>query len=93
MSAPSNAPTEPFTSQPTDIDAWKKMFTSCRNESAEVISAPGLPSDLVGTFYRNGGGKYDIGKEKVLHPFDGDGYVITSHSFILFSNAVAAFIL
>ena len=62
-----------FVSQPTDTDAWKKMFTSCRNESAEVINAPDLPNDLVGTFYRNGGGKYDIGKEKVIHPFDSDG--------------------
>ena len=72
--AAANADTDAkFSSQPSDVGAWKKLFTTCPRESAEVIEAPDLPSDLVGTFYRNGGAKYEVGNEKVIHPFDSDG--------------------
>ena len=40
-----------------------------------ALVEPSLPADLIGTYYRNGPGQFEVGGEKVLHPFDADGMV------------------
>jgi carotenoid cleavage dioxygenase len=41
---------------------------------AAVVSGR-LPSDLEGSFYRNGPGRFELGGERYHHWFDGDGFV------------------
>lgn len=72
-SAPSLAPNNLHS--PTDLTAWSKLFKTCKEETCQVIETKDLPVDLEGTYYRNGGAKYDIGADKVLHPFDADGMI------------------
>ena len=62
-------------SKPSDIEAWKKLFTTCPAETCQLLHSSDLPADLEGTYYRNGGAKYEIGKDVVLHPFDSDGMI------------------
>lgn len=68
---------------------WRNGFKSCNEEVCINISNTTIPSDLVGTYYKNGHAKFEIGSQKFLHPFDGDG-MITAFSFqngsILFRN-------
>eukprot|EP00981_Chlorochromonas_danica_P010099 scaffold3044_cov176-Ochromonas_danica.AAC.17 len=58
-----------------DKTAWQRGYRTCTKEVAQVI-ATDLPTDIHGTYYRNGPSKFDIGQDKLLHPFDGDGMVI-----------------
>ena len=52
--------------------ACSSGFSTCEQEICEVL--PGVvPVDLKGTYFRNGYGKFEIGNDKVMHPFDADG--------------------
>lgn len=66
--------------------AWIKGFQNCEKEVCEELPQS-VPSDLVGTYYRNGYGKFKIGNDEVMHPFDADGMVVA----ITFSNGKALF--
>ncbi len=46
-----------------------------------------IPPELAGTLFRNGAGLLDINKERLHHPFDGDGMI----SRITFTNGRAHF--
>ena len=60
------------TTETYDLEAWKKGFSTCAKEICEKL--PGtVPKDIKGTYYRNGYGKFEVGKDKVVHPFDADG--------------------
>eukprot|EP01041_Mallomonas_annulata_P002508 gene2508-4878_t len=66
------APVE--TARTWDLEAWKKGWESCKNETVGVL--PGsIPLDLEGTYFKNGPAKFEVGKELIMHPFDGDGMV------------------
>lgn len=58
-----------------DEDAWRKGYTTCPKETCEPLDAS-FPKDLKGTYYKNGGAKFEFGKELVTHMFDADGMVI-----------------
>lgn len=72
------------------LTAWKRGFVNCKEEICTKLEGD-LPVDLVGTLYRNGYGKFTVGKETVVHPFDSDG-MITAISFregqALFRNRI-----
>eukprot|EP01031_Cornospumella_fuschlensis_P029449 gene29449-35544_t len=61
------------------LTAWKRGFVNCKEELCSEIEGD-LPADLSGTLYRNGYGKFTVGKETVVHPFDSDG-MITAITF------------
>jgi len=63
------------TDEAWDVEAWRKGYSNCEKEDIYSLDASTLPADLEGTFFRNGGAKYVVGEEKVLHPFDGDGMI------------------
>jgi len=62
------------TSTTWDLSSWQAGYESCRGEACTVLEGS-VPNDLEGTYFRNGYGKFDVGLETVLHPFDGDGLV------------------
>lgn len=56
------------------FESWKLGYKTCKKEAVEALEgAP--PVDLEGTYYRNGLGKFESGRVKILHPFDADGMV------------------
>lgn len=38
-----------------------------------------VPSSLRGWYFRNGPGRFEVGKDRVAHPFDGDGAICRIH--------------
>lgn len=56
------------------LESWKNGYKTCKKESVEALEA-GVPTDLEGTYYRNGFGKFESGRVPILHPFDADGMV------------------
>lgn len=60
---------------------WLTLYNnSClpvtQEESATLTPTTGeVPKDLRGTLYRNGPGRFAVGKDHYSHPFDGDGMV------------------
>jgi len=68
------------TATANDQAAWLRGWESAREE-LDARTAPAhcvrgeVPSDLVGTYYRNGPGLFELGKNKLAHPLDGDGMV------------------
>lgn len=58
-----------------DLQAWKNGFSSCKSEVCEKLVGE-IPRDIRGTYFRNGYGKFEVGKDKVMHPFDADGMMI-----------------
>jgi all-trans-8'-apo-beta-carotenal 15,15'-oxygenase len=58
---------------------WRGGYTSLYDEYAYGIADQDIegtiPLTLHGTLFRNGPGLFDIGKTRILHPFDGDGMV------------------
>jgi all-trans-8'-apo-beta-carotenal 15,15'-oxygenase len=57
-----------------DQEAWRRGYSTCTDEVCAVL--PGVfPSDIKGTYYKNGMARFEFGKDLVLHPFDGDGMV------------------
>ncbi|MGZ5968169.1 MAG: carotenoid oxygenase family protein [Polyangiales bacterium] len=57
--------------------AWRLGFSDLpREHGFEPLRVEGtLPADLEGTLYRNGPGRFGVGKERYRHWFDGDGAV------------------
>lgn len=61
-----------------DRSDWASAF---RNVTLELTDEPlkpssgAIPSELLGTLYRNGPGRLERGGQWVHHPFDGDGMV------------------
>jgi all-trans-8'-apo-beta-carotenal 15,15'-oxygenase len=52
------------------------VYSSVVGELAGEARVEGkLPSDLAGSFYRNGPGRFDLHGERYHHWFDGDGFV------------------
>mmetsp|Transcript_18156 Transcript_18156/g.59307 ORF Transcript_18156/g.59307 Transcript_18156/m.59307 type:complete len:588 (-) Transcript_18156:61-1824(-) len=74
------AETSPSSAQPEwDQNSWLRQFTSTEEyaywvEPQEIEGE--LPEELVGTFLRNGPGRFEIGGEEYAHPFDGDGFIL-----------------
>lgn len=60
-----------------NISAWQRGYATCPHEVCEFLTNAKLPHDIEGTYFRNGPGKFTHGgsKEKVTHPFDGEGMV------------------
>lgn len=57
-----------------DTEAWKKGFTSCSSETCIQLQGT-VPIDIEGTYFKNGHAKFEFGKDRVVHPFDGDGMI------------------
>jgi all-trans-8'-apo-beta-carotenal 15,15'-oxygenase len=57
-----------------DYAAHVQGYKTLETESCYELP-DSFPSDLQGTFYQNGPGKYEVGDEIVIHPLDGDGMV------------------
>lgn len=72
-----------------DKAAWAAGFTTCPKETAAVLTGGtgSLPTDLHGTYFRNGHAKFEVGKDLVMHPFDADGMVAA----VTFENGKATF--
>ena len=73
-----NVATEPSAAAGIDTNtydyiAWKNGFSSAPSESCQILEGGSIPADLKGTYFRNGYGKFEVGAEKVMHPFDADG--------------------
>lgn len=58
-----------------DVKSWQAGYKSCKTEACKALEGDLLPKDLEGTYFRNGYGKFEVGEDKVVHPFDGDGLV------------------
>lgn len=69
------------------VEAWRKGYQTCKAEVCKNIIDAGIPLDLEGTYYKNGHAKFEAGKEQYLHPFDGDGMIVS----ISFHNGSALF--
>ena len=70
VAAPSSPPA--FT-----IEDWNKGYVSLKQEHNYWIDdiEGKLPSELVGTLFRNGPGALDVNGRPYGHPFDGDGMI------------------
>ena len=63
-----------------DRAAWRAGYASCSAPCSEGywMEVEGeIPADLEGTYYRNGPGQFEVGAQRVAHPFDGDGLVVS----------------
>lgn len=58
-------------------DPWRRGFEAAPETHPVMLEAieGGIPSDLVGTIYRNSAGRLRIGASEYEHWFDGDGFV------------------
>jgi all-trans-8'-apo-beta-carotenal 15,15'-oxygenase len=68
---------------------WRKGYQTCEDEVCTSIADNSIPKDLIGTYYKNGHAKFMVGKDKILHPFDGDGMITAltiNDGSILFRN-------
>ena len=71
----------PVTIAPTcsyERSDWASAFVNVEEEltDVELIPASGsVPTELNGTFYRNGPGRMERDGHRVHHPFDGDGMI------------------
>ena len=57
---------------------WSSAFVNVEEELTDVALSPvkgTVPSELAGTFYRNGPGRLERNGHRVHHPFDGDGMI------------------
>ena len=64
-----------------DREAWLAGFRTPESELSVPLACSDLPADLVGTYYRNGPGKFEVFDEQVLHPTDADS-MVTAATFI-----------
>ena len=71
LKASSNVNINTYEELTYDVKAWQVGYETCRSEACEELE--GAIPDLEGTYFRNGHGKFEVGNEPVLHPFDGDG--------------------
>ena len=60
--------------RPWEKEAWFNGWTTCKNETASVLEGS-VPTDIEGTYFRNGHAKFEVNKDLVMHPFDADGMV------------------
>ena len=62
------------------LDEWDKGFVETEEDPEgywmETV-AGSLPRELEGTLFRNGPGKFTVGSDKVQHPYDGDGLILS----------------
>ena len=56
------------------VESWRAGYQTCKKETVEALGGD-IPADLEGTYYRNGLGKFESGRVKILHPFDADGMI------------------
>ena len=57
---------------------WASAFRNVEQELTDVSLQPArgtVPSELLGTLYRNGPGLLERDGQRVHHPFDGDGMI------------------
>ncbi|MGL5509449.1 MAG: carotenoid oxygenase family protein, partial [Microcoleaceae cyanobacterium] len=68
---------EKTTNKSYDQKEWQGGYRSQPNEYEYWIEdiEGEIPTDLRGTFFRNGPGLLDINGEQIHHPFDGDGMI------------------
>jgi all-trans-8'-apo-beta-carotenal 15,15'-oxygenase len=62
---------------------WESIVGECDVDVTEITGT--LPEDLVGTPYRNGSGRWNIGSSQVESIFDADGMV---SAFVLDGSGV-----
>ena len=70
-----------------DQSKWIRLFSTVKEEKCYEITDTSFPKDIRGTFFQNGGSKFQVGEEIVIHPFDADGMI----SAITFDNGKAWF--
>lgn len=60
-----------------DFEAYIGSYSSCTEETAPTIISCPLPTDFpAGTYYRNGGCRFEADdRTRVIHPFDADGMI------------------
>lgn len=60
-----------------DLEAWRTGFTSCEDETAAILEGGNVPTDVKGTYFRNGHALFEVGRnrQKIIHPFDADGMI------------------
>ena len=61
-----------------DRSDWASSFVNVEQELTDVALTPvrgTVPTELQGTFYRNGPGRLERDGHRVHHPFDGDGMI------------------
>ena len=61
-----------------DRSDWASSFVNVEQELTDVALTPvrgAVPTELQGTFYRNGPGRLERDGHRVHHPFDGDGMI------------------
>ena len=61
-----------------DRSDWASAFVNVDEELTDVVLTPvrgTVPTELQGTFYRNGPGRLERDGHRVHHPFDGDGMI------------------
>lgn len=57
---------------------WLKSFKNIKEYPKPIslkVRKGFIPSSIYGTYYKNGPGRFDEYGTKVIHPFDGDGYI------------------
>lgn len=60
------------------VEEWRRGFfePDDTEQGFYFIEDVDMPADLCGTFFRNGPGKFQAGKDMVTHQLDGDGLVL-----------------
>lgn len=62
-------------SVPWDRESWSSGYRTAPSEDSYTVRCDELPADLAGTFFRNIPAKFEVGEQRVKHPFDADGMV------------------
>jgi all-trans-8'-apo-beta-carotenal 15,15'-oxygenase len=57
-----------------DRQAWINGWYTVEKEECYELDAS-LPKAISGTFFQNGPAKFQVGRDRVMHPFDGDGMI------------------
>lgn len=63
-------------SVPWDRDGWVAGYRTAPSEDSYSVRCDELPADLVGTFFRNVPAKFEVGEQRIKHPFDADGMLV-----------------
>lgn len=62
-------------SQRLTIYASSCAPVTSEEDCALALTEGAIPNDLHGTLYRNGPGRFAVGRDRYSHPFDGDGMI------------------